>query len=319
MATTATTDIMSLNTQPLKSTSSTLRQTNTQKQPYKYNNNTNDKSFDKVFEKYNDAQSSMDDDVKNMSSSTSQETKEPVTAAVSTSAQGKSKNTQDAPQKETQSAEEVNEIEEIEESSDPKKIVIMNMFVPLSVENSNFNSAEANISEEVDNNNANLMTILPQSQESNDKSQDMLNLLAGRTWKINSQNPSINQSEGKATSSFTENLSAQLGNQQTQFTGNLSMPLGNQQSQVQNDLLMGNANLIDQNPIVQSNILETNSKISLGNVDINPIETETIKNVDNLVDIISTNPDQTENLNPVISNENVILNVNLNANADAKT
>ena len=305
MATTATTDMMSLNTRPLKSASSSLRQNTQRQQPYKYNNNSADKSFDKVFEKYNDAQSSMNDDVKNMPSSTTQDTKEPVTAVVSTSAQGKSKNTQDAPQKETQSAEKVNEIEEVEDQSDPKKIVVMNMFVPLSVENSNFNLADANISEESDNDNANLMTILPQSQESDDKSQDMLNLLAGRTWKINSQNQSVNQMEGQITPSFTEDLSAQLGNQQTQFAGNVSTPFTNQQSQVSNDLLVGNVSSINQSSIVQGNFLETNFENSA-------VTVETVKDVGNLVDLIPATSEQTENLSSIISNENVILNENKN-------
>ena len=308
MATTATTDMMSLSTRPLKSASSSLLKTNTQRQPYKYNGSSAGKSFDKVFEKYNDAPASTNNDVKDMYSDTAQETKEAVTAVVSTSAQGKSKNTQDAPQKETPSAEEVNEIEEVEDQSNPKKIVIMNMFVPLNVENPNFNAANANISEEVDNN-ANLMTILPQSQESNDKNQDMLNLLAGRTWKINSQNQSVNQIEGQNNPTFMEDLSAQLGSQQTQFAGNVSAMPVNQQPQVQNVLSTGNTVLMEQNPIVQSNILEVHSEMPLNNADINP--DEALNQTNNLVDPLPTASGQNENLNPLLSNENPLLNANV--------
>ncbi|MBR2179570.1 MAG: flagellar hook-length control protein FliK [Selenomonadaceae bacterium] len=299
MATTATTNLMSLNAQPLKSASSSLRQASTQKQ-LQYRNNYSDQSFDKVFDRYNDTPYSTNDDVKDMSYDKVQETKDPVVAAVSTSAQGKSKKTQDAPQKDSQPVEEVTEIEEVEDPSDPKKAVVVNMFAQLSVEDPNLNLADLNISEDVGDDSPNLMTILPQSQESNDKGQDMLNLLAGRTWKINSQNQSVNQVESQVASTFADDLSMQLGNQQ--------------QSQTQNNLLVGNNPLMLQELTVQRNFLEINPQMSLNNVDIN--SSGMTEEVGNLTNLINSNEIQTENLNPIISSENSILNETANTQSE---
>ena len=288
MATTATTNLMSLNTQPPKSSS--LRQANTQRQQYQYKNNSADKSFDKVFDKYNEAQSSMYDDVKDMSSDNVQDTQDPAAAAVTKSAQGKSKNTQDAPQKETQSVEKVTEAEEIEDTVDPKKITVMNLFVPFGMDSQNLNT-DVDISE---NDSPNLMTILPQG--ANDKSQDMLNLLAGRTWKINPQNQVGNQSDGQNIQIFNDDLSLQLGNQQ---------------NQVQNTALTENNPLPLQDLNVQRNFMETTPQVPLNNVN----SIETTEGFNNLADLIPADVKATENLN-LISNDSVNVNVNVNVNAE---
>ena len=202
LATTATTNLMSLDTQPVNPSSSASTRTNTTQRTnsQKYRRpQSNNKSFDKVFNKYNDAAAAMDNDVAKMSadSTSVQDTKDPITAAITTSAQGKSKKTQDAPQKESQSTNDVNEIEENEEPSTPKTITNINLFsfvsmsVEVPVQVSTNPPTEVDMPEE--NKQNNLMTILPTSQESSDKGQDMLNLLAGRTWDIIcSRNNSLN-------------------------------------------------------------------------------------------------------------------------------
>ena len=300
MATTATTNLMSLNTQPLKSASTSLRQANTRRQ-LQYNNSS-DNSFDKVFDRYSNSSSTRNDDVTDVPSNNVQETRDPIVAAVSsTSAQGKSKSTQDAPQKESQSVEETTEIEEIEENdnpADPNKITVMNLFVPFSVDDiQNLNPEDVDIQE---NNSPNLMSILPQSQESNDKSQDMLNLLAGRTWKINPQNQSVSQAEEQVAPRFTDELSLQLSSQQ---------------SQIQNNLSVGNANLTLQDLPVQQNMIENYPQIPLNGVNIGL--SETAEEANNLVDLMSSsNLGQPENLTPTISDAGAILNDTANVRSD---
>ena len=306
LATTATTNLMSLNTQPPKSVSSSLRQTSTRRQP-QYNNSS-DNSFDRVLDRYSNNQSTRNDDVTDMSSeNVHQETTDPVVAVVSsTSAQGKSKDTQDAPQKESQSVEETIEVQEIEETDNPadlNKITVMNLFVPFSVDSQNINPTDVNIQE---NDSPNLMSILPQSQESNDKSQDMLNLLAGRTWKINSQNQSVNQVEDQTVPTFTDELSLQIADQQTQVQNNLS--IGN------------NTNSILQDLSVQQNMIENYPQTTLNDVNIGLSETaaEVVNNLDDLIPSteLLSNLEQPENLTQATSNANTILNDITNVRSD---
>ena len=264
LATTATTNLMSLNPQPVNRVSASTRQANVQRQSYQYrNDSSNDKSFDKIFDKFNDAQSSMDEEKVNISSGTEQETEDPTAAVVSTSAQGESKDTQDAPQKESQSVEEASEIEDVEEPSSPKQITVMNLYSFVSM-NIGEQSIESVVPNPQNESKPNLMTIMPQSQESNNKSQDMLNLLAGRTWKINPQNQLNTQQVVEQTIS---NVNQEL-----------PTPSLNQQIQIPNQSI--------ENPLqglpVQRNFAEVTSQVPLTDVNLNvDIPTEEPVNLQN--------------------------------------
>ena len=269
MATTSTTNLMSLDTQPVNSSSSaSLRTSSMQRknsQLYRDNYYPKDQSFDKVLDKYNDATSSMSKDVEELSSNSASEMKDPITAAITTSAQGKSKNTQDAPQNETQPTAKVTELEENEEPSTSKTMVSMNLFafVAMNVESNDIVPPNMKISAVSEENNSNLMTILPQSQETGGKSQDMLNLLAGRTWQINSQNQNIG------------NNNIQI--QQPDISGNFEQlnfvrPINSAEIQQQNQ----NSSLVDNfNPSIQQEM-----PVQQSFVNVNPSDnTETVKNL----------------------------------------
>ena len=211
LATTTTTNLMPPGPQSPSRGSASLRQANSLRYQYR-RDISSDNSFDRVFNRVNDTNPSTSDDTVNMSSSsyTSQVDKDLNAAAVTASAQGKSKNTQDAPQKGTPSTDEVTELEDTEETTDPKKLTVMDLF---SIGSLNFE--EINVDEDISNADPNLMSMLPQSKASIDKNQDMLNLLAGRTWKINSQSLDGNQAEGSITASDENALSLQSLSQLT--------------------------------------------------------------------------------------------------------
>ena len=235
LATTATTNLMSLDS--IRPASSSTRSTNTlQKQSnlYKDNSYNNHQNFDKMLDKFNEKSSSMSEDIQKIASEVAQETKDPISAAIkTTSAQGKSnKNTQDAPQKQvdSQSNEEVTEIEEIDNPSSPNKTVIMSTlsFMSISIEEQNLAPVEEDISLEETNNN--LMSILPQSKEAENKNQDMLNLLSGRTWKINQQPQNQEQADQPNSNQFiNRNLAPNPFNQQ-QMQGPVISEMPSQQS-----------------------------------------------------------------------------------------
>ena len=187
-----TTNLMSLYTQSIKPVSASTRTTmsTSQKQSsnlYK-NNAQSNRNFDKIFDKFNEATSSMSEDMQKIASDVAQEAQDPISAVTTTSAQGKSNETQDAPQKleESQPAEEVTEIEEPEEPAKTGRVTTMSLFsfVSVTVEEQNIGPEDVNVEAEDKNN---LMSIMPQSQDDDNKGQDMLNLLSGRTWKIHKQ------------------------------------------------------------------------------------------------------------------------------------
>ena len=176
------------------------------------NNMSNNKSFGSVFNEVNDSSNTdYASEMDRTSTESVQDLNDPINAAIKkTSAHGKSKNTQDAPQNETQPIENenVNEIEEDEDFSNPKITSMTNdiwSFVSMDVDEPVIDESAVEL---VEDSKPNLMTILPQSQEADNKSQDMLNLLSGQTWKIKPQNQTITQ---------TQDNQVNLSNQNVQF------------------------------------------------------------------------------------------------------
>lgn len=240
MATTTTTNLMSLDTKPIKSTQLSVRSSNVmQRQTNSYKNESYDPyRFDKVFDKYNESTSEMSKDTQDIVSDSAQDIKDPISAAITTSAHGKSKNTQDAPQKnESQTTEEVAEVQENEESPiSNKRVTTMNLFSFVSVNIEEQVVAPTNVDTQSEGSSSDLMSILPQSQEMGNKAQDMLNLLSGRTWKINQQ------------AQPTEQVQAQLEqSNEGSFTSEELLPL-QQNQQLNNPRQMKNQQIPEEFP-----------------------------------------------------------------------
>ena len=301
MATTTTTNLMSLDTKPIKSTSLSIRSTNiAQRQTNLYRNTSYDQNtFDRVLDRYSESTSQMSKDTQNVVSDSTQAINDPISATITTSAHGKSKNTQDAPQQTTESSQTTEEVAEVEETEEPsnsnRSVTAMSIFsfASVGVEEQNVAPISNEVQSEV-NSNSDLMSILPQSQETSNKAQDMLNLLSGRTWKINNQ-------QSTSAANQPQEQPGQLTERPFVDSNFISLQQNQQMnlsSQVQNQSTVENAaQLLNNSTPVQSAqpVLPDNLNIT-PSVTMNTLGVSESSVVENPTEISNLMPSSTENL-----------------------
>ncbi|MBR1729582.1 MAG: hypothetical protein IJ728_08675, partial [Selenomonadaceae bacterium] len=271
----AANNFMMIDLQSLKVSSQSTAKSISPSAKSNFNLNSKSNEFNRVFDKVSDNSTIYDDqDLPN-----DLPTNDPLTAAINTSsAHGKSdKTTQDAPQPknnvktsandnvqdQTQQSENVDEIEESDEVPKSNTSNLSDIFASMLMDNSDQITDFVDTDEVVEPQ-TNLMSILPQSQVADSKSQDMLNFLAGRTWKIgqNSQGQQVDQAsnnqpqqsnqvatgENNLIENDLKNLSSLNGYSNLQIL-----------QQIENNSQYQRRGFVEQNAVEESNIeIDTN-------------------------------------------------------------
>ena len=294
----AATNLMSVNnpksvsTSTARTSSSTLQRQIAQK--YKNPSMNSNRNFEKVFDKVNENVTQVKDNYDTPVS----DKKDPTSAVITTSAQGQSnKNTQDAPQKETQSIEKSADIEDLDETDEfdepsqaVKSVYMMDLLT--------FTAANAEIADsavESDGGaNTNLMTILPQSQEVSDKNQSMLNLLSGRTWQVNQQEPAVQSVNATEILNANKNV-----NFNTNLNANESVDL-QFSSTIQNLTdMQPTANITEPQILPQNNTATPQLNLNFSSDELKPVNQNILEQQSAVVNLNTQQFDGLLNLNNV--------------------
>ncbi|MBR1397065.1 MAG: flagellar hook-length control protein FliK [Selenomonadaceae bacterium] len=291
----ATTNLIPLNTQSTSVKSSSRVNTPQRQNVQKYKGNaSNSRNFNNVFDKLNEDLSSVKNAI-NEVSDTVTDTSDPMTAAIKISAHGKSNdnNTQDAPQNQSQSTETLDDNTEEVNSFRQQSMAAINL---LSYVSMNLQTEMVDAANVTDDNKVNLMTLLPQTPESDNKNQAMLNALSGRLWQLDQSNSAVQAMES-TNNIAVKNLNILFDQQPIQSAENTAESLA--KSLMSNEIInLNQLNLQNENQL-------TDAKNPLTTINEQSVLTETaasageesalIKNADltNLIQLESENNDIT--------------------------
>ena len=312
----AANNFMMIDLQSLKVSSQSTAKSISPSTKSNFNLNSKSNEFNRVFDKVSDNSTIYDDqDLQN-----DFPTNDPLTAAINTSsAHGKSdKTTQDAPQPKNnvktsandnvqdqpQQSENVDEIEESDEVPKSNTSNLSDIFASMLMDNSDQVTDFVDTDEVVEPQ-TNLMSILPQSQVADSKSQDMLNFLAGRTWKIG-QN-----SQGQQADQMSYNQpqqSNQVANGENNLIGNDLKNLSslNGYSNLQVLQQIGNNSQYQQRGFVEQNAIEESNIEIDTNLDNEIVEEvgNSAEDNENFSQLLNQNPTKT-NTQPIKNNVEV--------------